>query len=145
MQFPILIGLRRSLLLDLSVFSVAISASASIFGFLGAQLIQAALLFATWALALLAWRNLRPSFQMIRLERNGHIFAIRVGETDFSRVALQPFLTIHTWLTLIRLKTDNGSCETLVVTVDSLKNVDFRHLRMFLRWQADFSVPDDDA
>jgi len=144
-QFPILIGLRRSRFLDLAVLMVALLASASIFWFLGAQLIRIALLFTTWALALLAWRNLKPYFQSIRLERSGHIFAVRAGEADFSRVELEPLSTVHPWLTVIRLKTENGRCNTVIVTVDSLLNTDFRRLRVHLRWQASVSAPGDDA
>jgi len=144
-QFPILIGLRRSRLLDLAVLMAALLASASIFWFSGAQLIKVALIFATWALALVAWRNLRPNFHSIRLERSGHIFAARAGGADFSRVELEPLSTVHPWLTVIRLKTENGRGKMVIVSADSLLNADFRRLRMFLRWQAGFNELDDAA
>ena len=145
MQFPILIGLRRSRFLDLAVLMVALLASAAILWFSGTKPVQLALLFTTWALALLAWRNLKLHFQAIRLERNGHILAARAGQADFSKVEIKPLSTVHPWLTVIRLKTENGRCYTVIVTVDSLLNADFRRLRMFLRWQAHFSVPGDAA
>lgn len=58
---------------------------------------------------------------------------------------LMPSAIVHPWLTVVRLKTDGGGMCRLIATVDNLDREDFRRLRVFLRWQADFSVPDDDA
>lgn len=145
MQFPIFIGLRRSHFLDLAVLVVALVASAAALGFLGAKLIQFSLLLTILVLALLAWRNLRPCFGQIRLERTGHILAAKVGETAFSRVELEPLSIVHPWLTVIRLRAESGRTYALIITVDSLSSSDFRRLKVFLRWQADVSEPGDDA
>lgn len=58
---------------------------------------------------------------------------------------LMPGAIVHPWLTVVRLKTDGGRMCTLIATVDNLEREDFRRLRVFLRWQADFSVRGDDA
>ncbi len=144
MQLPVFVGLRRSHLLDVSVLILVFLAIASIFYFAGERSIQSALVFITWAFAVSAWLNLKPYFQKIRLERSGYILAARADELEFEKVALQPYSLVHSWLTVIRLKTEAGSIHTLVVARDSLTDTDFRHLRMFLRWQAQFIAPGGD-
>lgn len=145
MQFPITIGLHRSRFIDAIVLMTSLLASAAILGFPRSPLIQAALLLATWSLAMLAWRQLKPTIKAIRLERSGHLFIARPGEAEFLQAEPEPGATVHPWLTVVRLKTDDGLCTTLIAVVDSLKREDFRRLRMFLRWQAKFSAPGDDA
>lgn len=145
MQFPITIGLHRSRFMDAIVLMMALLATAAIIGFPRAPSIQAVLLLVTWALAILAWRQLKPTIKAIRLERNGHLLIARSGETEFSPAEPEPGATVHPWLTVLRLKTEDGLCTTLIAAVDSLKREDFRLLRMFLRWQAKFSAPGDDA
>ena len=86
-----------------------------------------------------------PELSAIRLERAGQISIRGIREKDFLATQLLPGATVHPWLTIIRLKADSGPRHTLIVTVDSLNRRDFRRLRVFLRWQADFNVPDDDA
>lgn len=48
-------------------------------------------------------------------------------------------------MTVVKLKTEEACSKALIATVDSLNRQDFRRLRVFLRWQADFSAPNDDA
>ncbi len=86
-----------------------------------------------------------PELSAIRLERAGQISIRGIREKDFLATQLLPGATVHPWLTIIRLKAGSGPRHTLIVTVDSLNRQDFRRLRVFLRWQADFNVPDDDA
>jgi toxin CptA len=144
-QFPIIIGLHRSRFMDAAVLMTALLATAAIVGFPRAHSIQAVLLLITWGLAMLAWRQLKPTIMAIRLERNGHLLIARSGETEFLPAEPEPGATVHPWLTVLHLKTEDGFCTTLIAAVDSLKREDFRRLRMFLRWQAKFSVPGDDA
>ena len=145
MQFPIIIGLRRSRFLDAMLLIVVILASAAILSFQYSPSIRLGLLFANLALAALAWLSLRPTIKTIKLERNGDVFIMRVGEIGFLRATPRAGATIHPWLSIIRLTTEDGRTATLIATVDSPNRADFRRLRMFMRWQANFSEPTDGA
>jgi toxin CptA len=144
-QFPITIGLHRSRFLDAALLLAAFSATAAALAFRQSPLVQLGLVVATWVLCGLAWWQVSPELSAIRLERDGQVSIRGIHESDFLATQLLPGATVHPWLTIIRLKADNGPCHTLIVTVDSLNRQDFRRLRVFLRWQADFSVPADDA
>ncbi|WP_428828052.1 protein YgfX [Azonexus sp. IMCC34842] len=145
MQFPITIGLHRSRFLDAALLLAAFSATAAALAFRQSPLVQLAFVMATWLLFGLAWRQMSPKLSAIRLERAGQVSIRGIRESDFLATRLLPGATVHPWLTIIRLVADNGQCHTLIATVDSLNRQDFRRLRVFLRWQADFNVPDDDA
>ena len=145
MQFPVVIGLRRSRISDVVILILAILGTLSIFYFSRTLLIQSGMLFVTWFFAFLAWINLAPFFPAIRLERNGHIFATSKEGVGFSQVTMQPYSLVHSWLTIVRLKTELGHIRTLVITGDSITNTEFRYLRMFLRWKAEFNAPGDDV
>ncbi|MBS1157917.1 MAG: hypothetical protein H6R15_336 [Proteobacteria bacterium] len=142
MQLPITIGLRRSFLLDILVGVGTLLASAGALFFPQAVHWRVGLLIFVWLLAALAWRELRPAFSAIRLERDGRLFVRRPGDQEFSATNLLPGATVHPWLTVVRLKTEEGACAPLILAVDSLEPDDFRRLRMFLRWRAVFSVSD---
>ena len=145
MQFPMTIGLRRSRFLDVLLLMLAALLSAAILGFQCAPSVRAMLFVVVWVLAIQAWYALAPTIKAIRLERNGDIFIADIGESDFSQAVPQPRATIHPWLSIIRLTTEDGRTVTLIATVDSQNEADFRRLRMFMRWQANFSVLSDDA
>ena len=145
MQFPITIGLHRSRFLDLLVLFNALSASAAILLWPQAVGAQWLVLLATWSLAALAWRRLTPRFSVLRLERSGRISVASDSGTQFVAARLLPGASVHPWLTIIRLEMEGGQQSTLIAAVDSLKGDDFRRLRMFLRWQADFNASADDA
>lgn len=145
MQFPIFIGLRRSLFLDLSVLIGASLSSAVVLAFHAEYRIQAVLLIAIWIVAFLAMRRLKPRLQSIRLERAGNIFAVLPGESLFVRMELEPLATVHPWLTVIRLKTETGDRYTTVIGADSLDSTNFRRLRLFIRWQKNVGSPGGDV
>ena len=145
MQFPITIGLHRSRFLDAMFLVVTMLASAAILGFQCSLSMRACLLVAVLFLAIHAWSFLTPTIKAIRLERTGDIFIARVGKSDFVQATPKPGATIHPWLTIIRLTTDDGRTATLIVTVNRKNSENLRRLRMFIRWQANFSGPDDDA
>lgn len=145
MQLPITIGLHRSHLLDSLVFLSALLASLVVIAFPQAMVFQGAVLLAVWRCSVHAWRRLSPQCTAIHLERTGHLSVALAGREEFSMVELMPGAIVHPWLTVARLKTDGGRMCTLIATVDNLEREDFRRLRVFLRWQADFSVPDDGA
>lgn len=145
MQLPISIGLRRSRLLDSLVFLSALLASLVVTAFPQALVAQGAMLLAVWYCSARTWRRLSPQCAAVHLERTGHLSVALAGMEEFSTAELLPGAIVHPWLTVVRLKTDGGRVCTLIATVDSLEPEDFRRLRVFLRWQADFSVPSDDA
>lgn len=145
MQFPITIGLHRSRFLDVMVLMTALLASVVIQSVQSTPLIRACLFVAILILATLAWRALTPTIKTIRLERNGDIFIAHVGESDFVQATPKPGATIHPWLTVIRLITADGRSVLLIAAVDSQNKADFRRLRMFMRWQANFNGLSDDA
>lgn len=145
MQFPITIGLHRSRLLDCLVFLSALSASLVVIAFPQAMVIQGGVLLAVWCCSAHAWYRLSPQCTAIHLERTGHLSVALADTEEFSMAELMPSAIVHPWLTVVRLKTDGGGMCRLIATVDNLDREDFRRLRVFLRWQADFSVPDDDA
>lgn len=145
MQFPIIIGLHRSRFLDIGLGFIALLASGVTFAFPQTTTIQLLIITAIWTSAGIAWRQLSPKCSAIRLERNGQISVVHHGENEFSPAELLPSATVHPWLTVFRLKAESGDAFSLVATVDSLKRQDFRRLRVFLRWQADFNALNDDA
>lgn len=145
MQFPILIGLHRSRFLDAMLLAVVILVSAAILGFQCSLAVQGCLLFAVLLLAIQAWQALTPTIELIRLERSGEIFIARAGESDFVQAVPKPGAIIHPWLTVIRLSTEDARSATLIATVNRKNSENLRRLRMFMRWQASFSEPNDDA
>lgn len=145
MQFPITIGLRRSRLIDAGVMLVALLASSTTLVFPQSTAIQLLMLSAIWVAAGGAWWRLSPKLSAIRLERSGQVSIAHHGDNEFSAAELLPDATVHPWLTLVRFKTDEGDFRTLIATVDTQNRQDFRRLRVFLRWQADFNGPADDA
>ena len=144
MQFPITIGLHRSYFLDAVLLLVASLAIGVALFFRQSIELQAGLVLAICLICGLAWWQLAPKFSAIRLESSGQIHTCDISQNDFVATQLLPGATVHPWLTVIRLKTDDG-CRTLIIAVDSINQQNFRRLRAFLRWQADFNVADDDA
>lgn len=145
MQLPITIGLHRSRLLDSLVFLSALLASLVVIAFPQAMVMQGAMLLAVWYCAAHTWRRLSPQCAAIHLERTGNLSVALAGMEEFSMAELMPSAIVHPWLTIARLKTDGGRVCVLIATIDNLETEDFRRLRVFLRWQADFSVPNDDV
>jgi len=71
------------------------------------------------------------------------MISLAAGDGDFVPAQLLPGAAVHPWLTVLRLRNAAGRVCVLCLTVDSLKKEDFRRLRVFLRWRADFSGADD--
>ncbi len=145
MQFPIIIGLHRSHFLDAMLLIAVNLAGAAILGFQCTLSIRICLFIAVLLLATHAWYAMTPAIKLIRLERGGEIFIERVGENEFVPATPKPGAIIHPYLTVIRLKTADAPTATLIATVDRKNSENLRRLRMFMRWQARFSVPNDDA
>ena len=145
MQFPITIGLHRSRFMDLGLLFVALLASVAALAFPQTTTIQFSVRAVIWVAAGLAWQQLTPKFSAIRLERSGQVFVALNGKSEFLGAEILPGATVHPWMTVVKLKTEEACSKALIATVDSLNRQDFRRLRVFLRWQADFSAPNDDA
>ena len=139
MQFPIHIGLRRSRILVTILIVIVLSVLGVGFYFLPYWPLKWVLCLLVGCFALMTWQKLKPKISEIRLEREGGI-SIRSGDQqEFSLASIQPNATVHPWLTVFRLSTESGDIFTLIATVDTLNQQDFRRLRVFLRWRADFS------
>jgi toxin CptA len=144
-QLPITIGLHRSRFIDVFVAGSAGLASLFVLLFPCAVLIRWGLLLTIWSIALVARRQCSLKFSAIRLERDGQLSVILATDQEFTVAELLPGATVHPWLTVLRLKTGEGCVFPLLLSGDSLSADDFRRLRVFLRWRADFSGRADDA
>jgi toxin CptA len=144
-QFPITIGLHRSHFLDGFIALCALLASGTTMDFPQPASVQATILLLIWILAVLTWHRLSPRLSAIRLEASGQISLTCQHDQTFLLAELLPGATVNPWLTVVRLKTDDGQIYPLLVAADSMPPDDFRRLRVFMRWRADFSAPMGDA
>lgn len=145
MQLPIEIGLHRSRFLGATLVLTALTGGAATLASPWPLLVKAALLLAITVTASLAWRRLGPQLAAVRLEQAGRILVVPAGHAEFVEAEALPGATVHPWLTVVRLRTAEGRTHLLMVAVDSMNPEDFRRLRVFLRWRAEFSVPADDV
>ena len=140
MQFPIVIGLHRSRILDAGLLLlVGLVATVSLVWpvALGIRLASVSLALLVGGLA---WWKLKPVFSRVRLDRAGLIAVCFPGQVEFVPLHLLPSATVHSWITVLRLREDQGKTHLLVVTRDTMSPADFRRLRVFLRWRAKFSA-----
>lgn len=142
MQFPITIGLHRSRFLYRILIALALLASAAIVAFPRSPATLGLLLLVVGGLLLWSWRRLSPTLSAIRLERGGNIMAVGVDDCEFHDASLHRRATVHPWLTVFRLELADGRQHTIVVARDSMTSDEFRRLRVFLRWRAQFSAGD---
>lgn len=142
MQFPIIIGLRRSLLLVLA--PIGIHAAALV-----------AVLLPEWppavrtaALCLLLASGVRSAIlsrlpvTALRLLPDGRIECRLKGEEAFSSAELLPLATVHPLLTVLHLLAGDQR-RTVVLVPDSGCAEELRLLRIWLRWRADFNAGAD--
>lgn len=145
MRFPILIELRRSRFLDVALVLTTLSSSLAVIAFPREMAIQAAMLLALWLAAGLAYRGLSLRATTLRLEQGGSISLRLAGADAFASAEVLPGALVHPWLSVVRLKcADSRNCK-VIVAVDSLKQEEFRRLRVFLHWRAAVSAPGDGA
>jgi len=137
-RFPITIGLHRSYFLDLVILLSAMLASVTALLW---PLFSMALpcLVLIVLLSILAFRGLDMPVLALRLERGGQISVLLNAESEYCPVELLPNATVHPWVTVLHLRFPGGKVKALVVTAGSLSAHDFRRLRVFLRWQAEFT------
>ncbi|EKE16918.1 MAG: hypothetical protein ACD_10C00721G0002 [uncultured bacterium] len=144
MQFPITVGLRRSRLIDVGLSLLTLLATVVAFGFPQSTTVQLLFCGLIWASAGLIWWQLSSKFVAIRLERGGQVLISHHGG-EFLPAEILPGATVHPWLTVVRFKAEDAGTYRLIATVDSLNQQDFCRLRVFLRWQADFSGLNDEV
>ncbi len=145
MQFPITIGLHRSRFLGRALFLLALLACGVTLALPWPTAVRAGSLMLVLIVAYFAWRRLEPELSAIRLEKTGQVLVAAAGSVEFADAELLAGATVHPWLTIIRLKTQDGRTHRMLAAVDTMKSEDFRRLRIFLRWRAEFSVPVGDA
>ena len=138
MQFPITIGLRRSRFLSLGLILAHLLAGGVALVTPWAIPAKALLLACLVGSGGFTWLRLTPRVERLRLLADGGMECWRVGEADSWPVALVGPATVHPRLTVFRLAGEGG-CFSVVVAPDSMDAEDFRRLRVWLRWRADFS------
>jgi hypothetical protein len=134
-QFPIIIGLSRSRWQTAVLLLIATLASLTALFFPRPLPWRVGLLLAIWSLT--GWASLRltPPLAIIRLEANGSIQVKSNTDQDFAPATILPGITVHPWLTVLRLKLADGNHCALLFSPDNLTADDFRRLRIFLRWR----------
>jgi len=137
------IGLHRSRFLERVLIVLMLSAAAAILVFPVQPALQGIVLLVIGALSLWSWRHLAPTLSAIRLERDGNVLAAVMGDEELSESTLLQGATVHPWLTVLRLELADGRKHTVVLSRDSMASDDFRRLRVFLRWRAQFSAVGD--
>lgn len=137
MQFPVLIGLRRSFLLPATGLSLLLPVLPLVFLAPHPFPWRIAYLLCCLLVLLAAARSwLRPPLALALLADG----RIRLAGEEAGRRVLGG-TCIHPWLTVFRLENGQKRPLTVVVTVDSLNREDFRRLRVFLRWRLPLNAP----
>lgn len=143
MQFPIVVGLRRSRIVD-GILLVSTVIGLLALAFTNWSLVTSCLLaVATTIVAFFAARAMSPQFRTLRIDENGHISCLPFGASEFAPVRLLPGATAHPWLTVMRLAQVGGTW-LMVVAPDSVAPEEFRRLRVWLRWHGPVSDGSDD-
>lgn len=119
--------LQRLVLVGVALLAVTAIALADLppAGILAAALFTA---LVTW----LAWR--RPAVVALRLNGDGNL-ELRAAGQDWQPASLIPHSSVTPWLCVLAYRS-NGRTQSLALYPDSLHPDDFRHLRVWLRWQA---------
>ena len=138
MQFPIVIGLRRSHFMDGAVLVVAIIGVMASAVVPWSPLVSFILGIATVIVALFVAGVLTPRIRVLRIDHDGRIACQLIGKPEFFPVRLLPGATVHPWLTVLRLARERDVYR-LVIAPDSAVPEEFRRLRVWLRWRAEVS------
>lgn len=138
MQFPIVIGLRRSRFMDGALLVVAIIGVMASAIVPWSPLVSFILGIATVIVALFVAGALTPRIHVLRIDHDGRIACQLTGKPEFFPVHLLPGATVHPWLTVLRLARERDVYR-LVIAPDSAAPEEFRRLRVWLRWRAEVS------
>ncbi len=137
MQFPILIGLRRSAFQGrflLCLFSVVVFLPWLVEWPLA---VQAALSVFALIASCVTMRCLPRLPEVLLLERTGKMAIRHCQHDNFMDVEVLPGVTVHRWLTVISYRAvDHKKCEFMVIFPDCLDSNSFRRLRVWLRHAA---------
>ena len=136
MQFPILIGLRRSFLQRLLIWGV--SGLALLLPIVVAWPDGWRLAFVLTVVVLfgLEVRRLRQPLPALLLEKQGQL-AVRGSEDEaFADVDIMPPVTVHPWLIVLSYRTSSGQRHRLAIFPDSTSAGQHRRLRVWLRQHA---------
>ena len=138
MQFPIVIGLRRSRFMDGAVLVVAIIGVMASAIVPWSPLVSFILGIATVIVALFVAGALTPRIRILRIDHDGRVACQLTGKPESSPAHLLPGPTAHPWLTVLRLAHEQG-VHRLVIAPDSAAPEKLRRLRVWLRWRAEVS------
>ncbi|MGE5493372.1 MAG: protein YgfX [Actinomycetota bacterium] len=144
MQFPITIGLHRSFFGGVIGALVHGGVAMAIISTPWEPWIRLGLVMALCVSAVLAWRSGRQKVAGLRLLDNGRLECRLVGDGEFRPAELLPGNTVHPWFAVIRFSVEMVSV-TAVVLPDCTSAEEFRRLRVWLRWRADFRTGKDAA
>jgi toxin CptA len=143
-QFPIIIGLRRSRFLDGALFVLVFGALLAIGVVPWPLQVAVPLGLGLILFALFVARAWVPPVETLRIDGEGKISGKLAGQSVFIPLRLLTGATAHPWLTVLRLAGEPGSYR-LVIVPDSVAPEDFRRLRVCLRWRAEVSDADGDS
>ena len=135
MQFPIVVGLRRSRVLTLATVATALVGILSVSVVPWPLVIRIMLGAVTVLMAIRIIRALSPRVETLRIDGDGHLTCQATGASGFVPAHLLPGATVHPWLTVLRLAIEDDAW-LLVVAPDSVAPEEFRRLRVWLRWRA---------
>jgi toxin CptA len=135
-QFPIIIGLRRSRFLAVGIALVLSAALLAVLQLPWTPVLKGLLAAVLLGLAWRAGSEVMCSRLQLRLDADG-VLAIAGEGGEFLPAALQPAATVHPWLTVFRIRID-GRQRRVFVLPDSLNRQDFRRLRVWLKWRASY-------
>lgn len=143
MQFPINIGLHRSRILGWLFVVLAVLTCGFVWLLPFSPWVCALLTASLALLALYSRRLSQPGFALMRLQADGRLQLVDGDEVVAAEVLPEAF--VHPWLCIFSVRTEDAQVLRMVFTVDSLSTVNFRHLRVWLRYQAKFSGSDAGA
>ena len=135
MQFPIVVGLRRSRGLTLATVATALVGILSVSVVPWPLVIRIMLGAVTVLMAIRIIRALSPRVETLRIDGDGHLTCQATGASGFVPAHLLPGATVHPWLTVLRLAIEDDAW-LLVVVPGSVAPEEFRRLRVWLRWRA---------
>ncbi|MBS1188951.1 MAG: hypothetical protein H6R10_743 [Rhodocyclaceae bacterium] len=144
MQLPITIGLHRSFFLGAGLVGAPGLAVVAILLPPWQPWIKGLLVAGIAGLAAISWRLRMPKVTAVRLFGDGRMAYRQAGGEEFLAAELLAGATVHPWLTVFRLKSAE-STTTVAVLPDSTTGEEFRRLRVWLRWKAEFSPGSDAA
>jgi toxin CptA len=132
-QFPVVIGLRRSRIVPAIAGATAALALAAIWAWSPGLPTAMAAALACLVLATLALRALRTGPVALMFLADGSLQVVEGPGESFHSVTVLPGGIAHPWVTVLHYRDSARQKRHVVVTVDSTGSDDFRRLRVLLR------------